>query len=207
MKKLAIICLLLPALLFANTPERPNVDGWDFVQRNNISIKTSDDEVVYLGFETLYRNPDNEREFVMVIERFVPFVLVEKLPRGSGITGEKIKIIRDFNDKGKAVLFEELLEKSDSFIYFKWQTVLDPRTGEDILVNDIESWMMGHGGDWSFRLGPISRDPFSEPNRFNPDELVSVGIRLGLDGEDHYHILIIDQAYLGVLAGGGGNAK
>jgi hypothetical protein len=199
MKMLLFVFVLLPNLAFANSPAKPNVDNWELVDKSNISFKTPDDEVVYLGFETIYSNPTNSRKQVLVLERFVPFILVERLPQGQGVTAQKARVLRDNNEKIKEDLFNELLEKSDTFMYVRWETSIDLRNGEDILIGDIEVWMMNQDGSWSYRTHPVSRESFSEPNKLDLDKLVSVGLRYAFEGEGVYQIIKIDQLHTAAL--------
>ena len=185
--------LVISALLFgvfganAETPPLPDINGWKIENQDKIHVKTFSDITTYLGFITTYQNPQNSNEYMRVYARCLPKTIIREKSKGS----------QDFKDAG-SILFKkrekkdfltELFGKSDIFIYEKWQTEKDLRTGLDMPPHSVEVWFLRQNGEWIFIADQkIIRESISEALE---DQTAITGQKYSLGAA--YHILSISR--------------
>jgi len=189
MSKWLVILVLLFGVFRANaeTPPLPDINGWKIENRDIIHVKTFSDTTTYLGFITTYQNPQNSNEYIRVYARCLPKTIIREKSKGS----------QDFKDAG-SILFKkeekkdfltELFGKSDPFIYEKWQTEKDLRTGLDMPPYSVEVWFLCQNGEWIFAADQkIIRESISEALE---DQTAMTGQKYSLDTA--YHILSISR--------------
>lgn len=171
----------------AATPPVPDINGWKMENRDFIHIKTFSDTTVYLGFRTTYQNPQNSNEHVLVYEQCLLQAIIRK----------KLKAAQDFKDAGsflfkkeeKPDFFAEFFSKSDPFIYERWQTGKDPRTGLNVLNGATEIWFLNQNGEWVFAADQkITRESIGESLG---DQKAVTGQKFSLGA--NYHIIGISR--------------
>lgn len=187
-KWLAILALLSGIFeAKAATPPPPDITGWKIENRDIIHVQTFGDVTTYLGFRISYQNPENGNEHVRVYRQCLPKSIIRIKSRGS----------RDFKDAG-SILFKkeekkdfltEMLVKSDPFIYEKWQTAKDPRTGQNMPAGAVEIWLLNQNGEWVFATEQKITCESAGESLENQKAIVGQKYSLGGD----YHILSISR--------------
>lgn len=187
-KWLAVLALLFGVFdAKAAIPPLPDITGWKIENKDIIHVKTFSDSTTFLGFRTTYQNPQNGNEHIRVFVKCLPKIIIRKQSKGS----------QDFKDAG-SILFKkeekkdfltELFNKSDAFIFEKWQTAKDPRTGQDTPTGEIEIWLVNQNGYWVFAANQkITCESVGESLE---NQKAIVGQKYSLGGD--YHILSISR--------------
>lgn len=193
------ILVLLFVLLFSSfaraqdLPPPPDVAGW-IMEKNAIDVKISDEITVYIGFELKYQNPTDPQEFVMVIMRSIPAIVVR-----SQVTNDRSFIqtfVENYANKDEKDLLKILYEeRSDPVIYIKWRVKDDPRTGKVVQDGDATVWLETNAGERLTSTGEKVSVEFMTELIVNGEEKnISVGRKYSL--KNGSQILKIDRGDL-----------
>ena len=201
---IALTLVLISApLTRAQLPPLPGVDdGWT-VEKSIIDVKISDSAVAYLGFELTYQNPNDPYEFIMVVMRSIPSVIVKSNTTDSRSLRQAS--IANYTKKDEQdtlrVMFQE---RSDPIIYIKWR-VKNDANHEGIMVQDGEAmvWFQNYTGEWIVddTGKKISVEFITELITNGKDKNISVGRKYSLD--DVFQMMKVDRSYLEAILGKG----
>ncbi|SRR3989344_1560303 len=183
---------LLAALLFAvcffalaraDTPDPPNVGDWEIKNTSHIDVRISELVVVYLGFQTLYENPENPNEFVLITKRFRPMVPAKTDPKDNRTFRDAV--INSYTQKELKDVLCKRYDEADAIIYQRWHLSKDIKTGQFIRAGDVEIWFLDSGGNWNFVVNQkVSVSPVSELKSGDFKDGVLAGIKYSV-GDSH----------------------
>lgn len=200
------ILVLLFVLFFSSftraqdLPPPPDVDGW-IMEKNAIDVKISDEVGVYIGFELKYQNPSDPQEFVMVIMRSIPAIVIRG--RVTDTRSFMQTFVENYANKDETDLLKVLYEeRSDPIIYIKWRVKEDPRTGNMVQDGDATVWLETNAGERLTSAGEKVSVEFVTELIINGEEKnISVGRKYSL--KNGSHILKIDRSDLEAVFGKG----
>lgn len=203
------IFLYSSTLVFSQNP--PSAEGWDSVTKFHYEIKNYISSPVgtvivptYVGSANMYKNPGKPGELLMVIVKYPAFTIIPKAIRNE--MKSPGNVIENYSQKKKQEEFEKRLKQSDAIAFVKWKESKDPRTGEQMLSGEIESWILDQNGNWFFISGnkpEIRVELVSEASAYGPRASILVGFKIFLESGNHYHVLRFDQNDLISENGGG----
>src|SRR3989338_4872845 len=198
---LVFLCTSLSPPLVAKAqvadPDRPDLTNWDVYSASKIKI--SDKVPYYLGFDMIYQNPNNKKEYVRQIRTFIPFILVKS--RAIQDKNYIDTIISYTTDTAERDLLKSYLVKSDPILYIRWKVQddferdtlkLDNRDGEN------EVWLWNAFGEWIYARNvkvkiSYPSETFTDLN----NELFIVGIKYSLS-RTVYHSREVPYAFISI---------
>jgi len=193
----SLYVLGLESVVFAGqvlTIQPPNVTGWPKVETFKIHIIPVRDRKCFLGRSVTYENTDIKREYVMVLERFPPYCDEPRKKLRNTILRPLVGQEKlEEENTASETRFNQAMRDSESFLYIKWRVVDDSAGSRELLDKNIESWILGGWGLWSYSpSGWISTESVSEFSVENWRNPIVVGRKYTLSG-DKSHILMISQ--------------
>lgn len=124
----------------------PDISDWEVVKTPRTEFRISDLTVAYLGLAIEYadyRNPLNGKEFVRVFSRHIPLIPEQKDPNERVILDVVIML---YNQKEERERLAQLEKESDVFLFMRWRTGDNIRTGGDMLDGDVDLWFLKSDG-------------------------------------------------------------
>lgn len=189
--------LFFPVLALAQGLKPPDVSTWKPVKSNAIHISSSEGINKYLGFDVEYQNPNNASERAKVLYKFTSFVSI------SLVESEKTPFSNIANydlESEVEIELQRFRNKADSFLIIVWRIVVDPQTSQENKDGDTIGCILGSfDGVWHCQVWEASAIPkilimdISEPNKYNPDQLILVGRKYSINGINH--VIMTDQDY------------
>lgn len=193
--------LILSSILSeaAQDPSIPDLSGWSLKNHQNIEIKTSDREGIFLGVELEYVNPADNKDFILVVCRFNAFSSI----RGNVKNRDSVGIEFDRRTGMEKEALNRSYQNCDNVVFIKYKLAYDAKTKELIFQPPVESWLFSHQGVWRYMVNDfvndngsksIRREDVFDSVRDNPKKKLIVGKKFVLDGE--FNILGVDPDLL-----------
>src|SRR3989344_6352721 len=110
-----------------DTSDPPDVSDWKVEATYLVDVRLSDLVVIYLGFETLYSNPDGSGEFALITKRHRPLIMAKSDPKEHRMF--KAAIVHFYTRKELEDILRKRYENADTIICQKWREVKDSRSG------------------------------------------------------------------------------
>lgn len=192
--------MLLVALLmsaFQAVASLPNPAGWQVVLQKQLEFRVNDCQTAFVGLVTEYQNPKNPSEFVRVYQQQIALVsgCAKEINTGAVRDSESVVSAFNYRQKKERDALDLVQKATDVFAVAHWETTVDSRTGQMMLVGPVRSWLLDQTGSWIFSDGrELVIRPFSEPFIPNTTQRVTVGLQFTLG--DALRIVRIDQEYL-----------
>jgi hypothetical protein len=170
----------------------PDISGWELIQELRSEFRVSRFIASYLGLVETYRNPMDDKEFVRVTSRHIPFVPQrQKLDRRSFFGTAAILLAeRDQEDR-----FDELDDEADAIIYERWRTRENPRTGKDGREGNLDIWFLRSNGECVIAQNErVSVQFLTERVGDVNSDNIFIGIKYSIG--DAYHIVRVNRRIL-----------
>ncbi len=187
-----VLCTSLAGTQSSNSP--PNLEGWKLVESHetNLEAKVQAGGLVYtayFGYVEDYQGPGTPGEFVRVIKRYVPVILVVEDDQQKQTL--QTEVVSNYSRKASQDVLSKVHTKADAVGYTRWHVTKDSRTGEDIRTGAVESWLRIQNGDWVYAEGIIEKELYSEIAS-DSKKAILVGVKFSLGNK--YHIMRVDRA-------------
>lgn len=197
LKRVALFVLILSyfclVLARADTPDPPNLSGWKVESTYRIDVRISDLVIVYLGFETLYSNPDEPGQFALVAKRHRPLIMAKSDPRDDRMF--KSAVVNFYTRKELEDVLRKRYEETDIIICQRWREVKDSKTGQPVRVGDIEVWFLDSGGNPRVVLNQkVSTGGVSELRSPDFKDGILAGVKYSIGNS--YQIIRAEHAFL-----------
>ena len=190
---LLLFAIFYPSLARADTSDPPDASGWEIEVTYRIDYRISDLVVVYLGFETLYSNPDGSGEFALVTKRHRPLIMAKSDPKEHRMF--KAAIVNFYTRKELEDILRKRYENADTIICQKWREVKDSRSGQPVRVGDVKVWFLDSGGNTKTVLNQkVSTGSVSELRSPDFKDGILAGVRYSVG--DSYQIIRAEHAFL-----------
>lgn len=171
----------------------PVISGWKQISIAVTHINYEEDgAVAYLGYEAEYQNPNNTKEYVIVVARFVaiaslPPIFIDHMPY--------VEVASNYIEAEVNKELSGLINKhSDIFLYIYRKIKIDEQNGQVALDGPARYWLLGSDGYCAYASGiKVSIKDISEPNKNNHEQFIIVGKIYSLNGV--HQVLRIDQDY------------
>lgn len=183
----------------------PQIDGWKEITKTNYELKNTikfeNKSLIansFVGSFKIYKNPNLEDEFVLVVLKYPAITFTPKIRGDESKSPNEVFVIENYSQKIKQEKLKERTLASDIILFIKWHETEDTRTKEKILRGSIENWLLNYEGRWIFETSTksvVKIELLSEPIIVSPEENVLTGFKFSL-GKD-YHILRFDQSHIG----------
>lgn len=195
-KTLLAVLLFIAAPVSApaqNIPDPPDVSDWP-ATADFIEAKVSDLTSVFLGFDLTHVNPANPNEFVRVIRRAVPRVMIRAKEDDQRSFAQSLRL--NFSDQERRQTLDTMRSESEPVVYVKWRVQRDDETGQTTLDGRPAVWLLDSTGAWNFddTGRPLAVETVSEYVNSDVNKNVLVGRRYSLGGR--YHVLMADYYYV-----------
>src|SRR3989344_4877319 len=190
---LLLFAIFYPSLARADTSYPPDASGWKIEATYRIDYRISDLVVVYLGFETLYSNPDGSGEFALVTKRHRPLIMAKSDPKEHRMF--KAAIINFYTRKELEDILRKRYEEADTIVCQKWREVKSAKTGQSKREGDVEVWFLDSGGNAKVVLNQkVSTGSVSELKSPDFKDGILAGVKYSIG--DSYQIMRVEHVFL-----------
>lgn len=190
---LLFFAFLYPSLARADIPDPPDLSGWKVESIFRVDVRISELVVIYLGFETLYSNPNEPGGFALVTKRHRPLIMAKSDPKGDRMF--KNAVVDFYTRKEREGILQKRYGEADTIVCQKWRVVKDAKTGHPVRVGNVEVWFLDSTGNPKTVLNQkVSIAPVSELKSPDFRNGILAGVKYSVG--DNYQIIRAEHVFL-----------